>query len=332
MERIKQFVSFLFLEIIGKSLLICVLTTFVVSLLLAMTPMEKGIKVRIREKVVDDPKTTQMWTNTCFICHKTRIEQKAIEIVSTNSEYKENLNFIDFYLKWIGDIIRGEAGRGKAGQRITEEVGQKFPVTFTISFASVIPALSVSFLIGLLRHRRWITTVGGIIYLFTTLPAFFLGYLLIGFFGFNPSSILNYLLAILTLGLSSGIINEMVRVINNAMSIELSRDYIETAKAKGLSEEIFPRRGTIGFHAFRNALITIVPRIGSLFAFIISGSMIVEQVFNLPGLSFMLFDGMADNDRTRVLIVILLSMILVRMGTIMSNFCYLLLNPRYGQR
>lgn len=97
---------------------------------------------------------------------------KTVEMESINREDGDNLNFIVFYFKWIGDIIQGEAGRGKAGQRIAEEVVQKFPVTFIISFAAVIPAVFVSFLIGLLRHRRWITTLGGIIYLFTALPAF----------------------------------------------------------------------------------------------------------------------------------------------------------------
>lgn len=76
MERIKQFVSFLFLEIIVKSLLICFLTTFVVSLLLAMTPIEKGVRVKLREQVVDYPKTTQMGTDTCSICHVTRVGEK----------------------------------------------------------------------------------------------------------------------------------------------------------------------------------------------------------------------------------------------------------------
>ncbi|MEW6603047.1 MAG: ABC transporter permease, partial [Nitrospirota bacterium] len=236
------------------------------------------------------------------------------------------------YMDWLKNVIQGEFGRGKSGQSVSEEIMQKLPVTFIISFASIVPAVLVSFFIGLFNDSRSVNAASNIIYLLTALPAFFLGYLLIAIFGYYPNVLINYLFAIFSLGLSSGIINEMGRFVNSSMKKELSRDYIETAIAKGLRETNLPLPGTIGFHAFRNALIGIMPRIGALFALIISGSMIVEQVFGLNGISFMLLDGLAEKDRTRVLIVVFMSVILVRIGTITSNLFYLLLNPRYGQR
>jgi ABC-type dipeptide/oligopeptide/nickel transport system permease component len=133
------------------------------------------------------------------------------------------------------------------------------------------------------------------------------------------------------LGLSSGIICELSRVIEEAMETELSKEYIETATAKGLVNSPFPWIGTIRFHAFRNALITILPQVSLIFTFVISGSLVVEQVFDLPGVSFMLLKGLGDKDMARVLVIILIGVLLIRIGSILSNLAYLLLNPKYGE-
>ena len=306
-QRRRQILRFVFYESVVKTLCICFIVTFIVAILLDITPKEKEVRISIRGEIED-------------------LREKTEE----KDEMKRG--FFGFYLSWIGNVVSGNLGRGKAGQKTTEEMKEKLKVTLSLACVALVPALAISFLLGLLQQVVWIKTSGKVILFFTTLPAFFLGYALIGIFGFHSSGVGNFFMAVLTLGLSSGIINEMSRVIMYAMNNEMSQDYIETARAKGLSESVFPRRGTIGFHAFRNALISILPRIGALIAFIISGSIIVEQVFSIHGLSFMLLDGLIDKDNARVLMVVLLSIVLVRLGTILSNLFYLLCNPRYGER
>ncbi len=267
---------------------------------------------------------------TLYICLISTLIVAALLNLAPKSD-KEVRITSSSYIAWIGNVISGNLGRGKAGQRISEEMTEKFKVTLGLAFFALIPALTISFILGLSQNVRWVGISGNVILFFTTLPAFFMGYVFMGMFGFQSSGDGNFLLAVITLGLSSGVINEISRVIMHSMNNELSKDYIETAKVKGLRESAFPWKGNIGFHAFKNALITIVPRIGALLAFIISGSIVVEQVFSLPGLSFMLLDGLNAHDNSRVLTVILLSVILVRLGTILSNFLYLLCNPKYGE-
>lgn len=313
-----KFAYFLFLDVIARSILLCFVVTFVVYLLLSVAPKTEEIIVPLRgqeEYMVSQNMQTKL-----------RQEQKF------TAEAKNKKTRIS-YVRWLSDIFKGDMGRGATGQEISEEIKQRFPVTFILAFTSIIPALLISFILGLFPEVVWIKKTKILIYIVTSLPAFFLGYLLIALFGLNLSiTPVRYILPVLTLSLSSGIVNEMSRIISSGINEEMSKDYIETARCKGLHDTIFPFFGTVKFHAFRNALISILPKIGLLFAFIISGSMVVEQVFNLPGLSYMLLGGLGDKDTVRVLIVMLLAVALVRIGSVLADFFYLLLNPRYGQR
>lgn len=302
---------------IGKTSLLCFIATLVVYLLLFATPKVEPIKISVRGEQVSSENNEV---------------QDVVPNLTEASAEKGTKNFLCSYIGWISGLFQWELGRTSAGQKVTEEIKEKLPITFILSFMSFLPAIFISFLLGLSREKRSINRIKNIFCLLTALPAFFLGYLLIAFFGYHVSLLPRYILAILTLGLSSGIISEMSRVIEDAMETELSKEYIETARAKGLVNSPLPWIGTVGFHAFRNALITILPRVGLIFTFIISGSLVVEQVFDLPGLSFMLLKGLGDKDIARVLVVILLGVIMIRIGSILTNFIYLLVNPKYGER
>lgn len=312
-----QFLRFFLLEVVIKSVLLCFIATFVVYLLLCITPKAEKKEVPIRYNETQSKLRSVDTTRKHYISQHTNTIRNQIE-------YKKFPYF--YYIEWVKDILTGNFGRIMAGQSIAEEIKARFLLTFKLSLFSLIPALFISLIIGLLGNKRFVNWGGNFTYLLASLPAFLLGYLLFGIFGSN------FWIAVITLGLSCGIINEIGRIIGNAMEVELSKDYIETARSKGLEEKSLPLLGTVGFHAFRNALITIIPRICLLFTLIISGSMVVEQVFRLPGLSYMLIDGLADKDIGRILIVVLLIVILVRIVSILTNFFYLLLNPRYGKR
>jgi ABC-type dipeptide/oligopeptide/nickel transport system permease component len=297
-EKLKNILSFILFEITLKSILILFLTTFLCSFLLSITPRENRITVLIREDA--------------------SYEKRAEEIQK----------FPGSYIVWLKNISQGDLGVSKSGQPVMEEGKQKLVITFTISFVSLILLIILSFIIGIKESGKFRPLVV-LIYLISTLPAFFLGYILIGLFNFHLAIIPNYMMAILTLTLSSGIIYEFSKLINTAIKSEMQKEYIETAKAKGLKELALPYIGTIGFHAFRNAIIQIFSRIGSLLPIIISSSIIIEQVFGIHGLSFMLLDGFIDKDMNRILLVILLAVLLVRIGSVISKFVYLLLNPQY---
>jgi peptide/nickel transport system permease protein len=296
--KLKDILVFFFMEITLKSFFILFVTTFFCSFLLSVTPKENRITILIREDA--------------------SYEQR--------KEIKQG--FPKAYFTWLNNVSHGNMGVSKSGQSVMEEGKQKLMTTLTISFISLVLLISLSFIIGIMNSIKFKSLVF-LIYMVTTLPAFFLGYILIGLFDFHQATFLNYIMAILTLTMSSGIIYEFSNLIKNTMKNEMQKEYIDTAKGKGLAEGVMPYAGTIRFHAFRNAIIQIFSRIGSLLPIIISSSIIVEQVFGIHGLSYMLLDGFTDKDINRILLVILLAVVIVRIGSIISNFIYILINPQY---
>jgi ABC-type dipeptide/oligopeptide/nickel transport system permease component len=226
------------------------------------------------------------------------------------------------YLEWLAGVLRWDFGRSELGASSVEEVGVRLLVTARLAVCSFLPALVVSIFLGVLRPTsgaRWVRHVACAL---TSLPSFLLGYFLFG--AFAPS----LWLGAATLALSSGIVNELSRVVDDAMAGELRKEYMETALAKGLPDRILPLPGSVRFHALRNALIPLGPRVCLLFGFAVSASMVAEQVFRLPGVSYMLIDGLVDRDVNRVLIVILFCVILTRVASILGLVVYSILQPR----
>jgi ABC-type dipeptide/oligopeptide/nickel transport system permease component len=301
-----RFARFLIFEILTKTIALCFITTFVIYLLLWAAPKGEKRDVKIRASA--------------------KIEQKNLSPKAVPKFDPKSEKFLLSYFQWTLAVLKGDLGETASGQKVSEEIKVRLPVTFVLTFVSLFPALFISFGLGLYGQKRSGNATEYLIYLGVSLPAFFLGYFLYGILGAN------FFAAVLTLSLSCGIINEMGRIVKTSLQTEMAKDYMETARAKGLRETTFPFFGTIQFHAFRNAAVQIIPRMCVLFPLIISGGLVVEQIFRLSGLSYMLIDGLADKDFRRVLAVVLFSVLIVRIESIMANFLYLLLNPRYGQR
>ncbi|KYK38105.1 MAG: hypothetical protein AYK18_07975 [Theionarchaea archaeon DG-70] len=225
-----------------------------------------------------------------------------------------------FSIEGLKNILHGELGQIVGGQRITEATITRFLVTLTISLAALIPALFISLLLALVGYKHYMNQPEKIVYLLSSVPGLFLGYLLSRIFGSN------FLIAVVVLGSSCSIINEICRILENMLLTELAKDCVDTASAKRLTELFRPFSGTDENRTFRNALITVIPKIFLLFLLILSGSMIVEQVFRFPGLSYMLIDGLADKATSRLLIVIILAVGSMRFVSIMANYLYMFVN------
>lgn len=292
-QRILRFVA---VEVLLKTVLLCVASTFLVYLLLSLTPHADSRQVPLRF---------------------TDGERPAVEGAARRAP-----DFPLDYLRWLGHAARGRFGRIAAGQNVGDEIATRGRTTFLLCFSALLPALALALLFGTVEGGPWLRGAAGLVYFLSSLPAFLAGYVLYGLFGGG------FLAAAVTLGGSCGIINELGRVIHGSMAAEYRRVYMETAVVKGLPAGRLPFPGTRRFHAFRQALISFIPRINLLFPLVVSGSLVVEQVFRLPGLSYMLIDGLADKDIGRILIVILLAVFMVRVLTVLSGFLYLALNPR----
>lgn len=119
----------------------------------------------------------------------------------------------------------------------------------------------------------------------------------------------------------------LARVMRSSVLETLGQDYIRTARAKGLSN-----RQTVWRHAFRNALIPVMTIIGLQFSFLIAGAIIIENVFFLPGLGRLIFQGITQRDLVVVESVVMLLVFAVVLVTFLVDIAYALIDPRLRRR
>ena len=206
------------------------------------------------------------------------------------------------FVSWFSRALRGDLGRSIRTKRpVTDEIGERFMPTFWLTVSSmgwsVLLGLAAGVLSAVFRNR-WpdragmALAVSGI-----SLPSFALGMLLMEVFsvqlGWLPTvgagSWRHYLLPSVTLG--AGVAAVIARFTRASFVDILHEDYIRTARAKGLGEATVVLK-----HGLRNALVPVVTMMGLQFGFLLGGSIVVEKVFNWPGLGRLLVDAVDMHD------------------------------------
>lgn len=204
--------------------------------------------------------------------------------------------------QWFHMLSRGNLGTSlRTGEPVAEEFWARFPATLALAAASMLLAIIIALPLGvisavkrnsILDHAVRFVALWGV-----SMPNFWLGLLLILFFGvllgwfptYGFGSIKHLILPALTLG--TGMTAVLMRLQRASMLEVLNENYIRTARAKGLNEGL-----VIGKHALRNTLIPVVTIIGVQFAHLLSGVVIVEQIFAWPGIGHFLVDSINAKD------------------------------------
>lgn len=249
------------------------------------------------------------------------------------------------YALWVGDLARGDFGlsfRQRADVR--DLIMARLPLTLTLAGFSFAISLLIAVPLGIVaavKRNTWVD-VGATTFalLGASSPVFFTGILLILLFAFKlgwlPAlgagdggwdTFVHLLLPSLTLGISLAAIT--TRVTRSAMVEALTQDYIETARAKGLSG-----RSIVLKHAFRNALVPVITVAGLQFGFLLVGAVLVEHTFGLGGLGSLLVEAVQVRDYPVVqgaTIFIALAFILINL---VVDVLYGVVDPRvrYGGR
>lgn len=239
------------------------------------------------------------------------------------------------YINFISGIFHGDFGTSlKTGRPVIDEIGQRFMPTFWLTIWSMVWSVIIGLVIGIIsatKRNKWqdylgmFSAVSGI-----SLPTFWLGLMLIQLFavqwGVLPTggmdhSWKSYILPSFTLGL--GVAAVVARFTRSSLMDTLKEDYIRTGRAKGLVE-----RKVVWGHALKNAMIPIVTMTGLQFGFLLGGSVVVETVFNWPGLGRLLIDSVAFRDYTVIqgeLLLFSLEFILINL---IVDLIYSFLNPQ----
>ena len=244
------------------------------------------------------------------------------------------------FVLFVKKTVTGDFGISIRSQRpVIDEVADRFGPTLLLTVAAMVWAVAFGLLIGVVsavKRGRWPDRLGmafavsGI-----SMPPFALGILLMEVFsvwlGWFPTvgaeSWRHYVLPSITLG--AGVAAVMARFTRSALIEVLSEDYVRTARAKGL-----PARQVLSRHALRNALIPVVTMMGVQFGFLLGGSIVVEKVFNWPGMGRLLVDAVEMRDYPVMQTCVLLFSMEFLLINLAVDLLYGWLNPsiRYGNK
>ena len=246
------------------------------------------------------------------------------------------------YFLWVGDILQGDLGRSLwQNTPVTEQLALTLPITFELGALALIVALSVALPIGIYSAMKQ-DTMGDYIarsfsLLMLAIPSFWLGTLVMVFpsvwwrwappLQYTPfledplANLAHMFVPAVLLGLSLSAVT--MRMTRTMMLEVLRQDYIRTARAKGLQENMVVLR-----HALRNCMIPVVTLIGLQAPLLIGGAVILEQIFVVPGMGSLLLEAVFQRDYPVVTGVFLVVGVAILLIHLIADLTYGFLDPK----
>jgi peptide/nickel transport system permease protein len=246
------------------------------------------------------------------------------------------------YLAWVGNALHGDLGTSIwTGRPVIEEIASRVGVTIELTVlalaASIALAIPAGCLMATLRSSAGGYTVRILSVAGVTIPSFWLGTMLlygaaalvpsmqvVGYVPFAQDPAANLQRMILpTIALALPVLAALARVIRASMLEALGQDYVRTARAKGLAEY-----RVVFAHALRNALIPFLTSLGIMAGYLFGGSVVVEQVFALPGLGRLMVGAIAERNYPLIQASILLATITFVLVNFIVDLLYIAADPR----
>lgn len=237
------------------------------------------------------------------------------------------------YILYMKNLLHGDWGVSlHSGRNIWGELTSRFKVSAKLGGMAAAVAIAIGLVLGsmaALTRNRWpdrlivfLTTLG------TAMPSFVLATLLLLVFCLKlnlvpvwSSSKPNYILPIIALSLYP--MAYITRLTKTSMLDALNQDYIRTAKAKGV-----PGWKVIFKHGLRNALIPVITYVGPMVAYILTGSMVVENIFTIGGLGSSFVTSIVNRDYTMIMATTIFLAILMVIANLLTDIAYKIVDPR----
>lgn len=238
------------------------------------------------------------------------------------------------YIRYIGNVLHGNFGTSwRTNLSVIDEIVQRIPVTLRVALGAMFLTVLIGIPVGIISAVKQYSlvdnlTLGGAL-LFSSMPAFWFGTLLVLLFALKLSwlpatgsdSIKSYILPWITLAASNAA--TLVRMTRSSMLEVIRADYIKMARAKGASEKQVILR-----HALRNALLPIITIVGMNFAGLMGGTVVIEQVFTLTGLGTLAINSVRALDVPMVMGEVLFIAALTSLINLLVDVLYVYIDPR----
>jgi peptide/nickel transport system permease protein len=246
------------------------------------------------------------------------------------------------YVKWLGNVVQGDLGvSSKSGLGVGKTIVERLPITLELAGLSLLVALVLGIPAGVIaavKRGSPVDYAASSVALFgLSIPNFWLGLLLIlvlsvqfdvlpasGYVSFFDDPIENLRRMVMpAFVLGTGLAAVVMRQMRSSMLDSLTADYVRTARAKGLSPfEV------VAVHALRNSLITVVTIVGLQLGGLISGAVITEQIFVIPGFGKLTIDSVFQRDFALIQGVVLVAAAGYVLVNLAVDVLYSLINPR----
>jgi len=245
------------------------------------------------------------------------------------------------YLHWVGLAVRGDLGRDQRELSVAQTIVDRLPITLELAALSMLIGALIGIPAGIVAaYRRgkpedYAATTGALVGL--SVPHFWLGLMMISLFAVHlqwlpaggyvpfsedPAANLEHML-MPAIVLGTGLSAVLMRQMRSSMLGSLSADYVRTARAKGL-----PERTVVLKHALRNSLITVTTILGLQLGVLISGAVITEQIFVIPGFGRLTIDAINQRDYALLQGVVLVAAAGYVIVNLTVDVVYSVLNPR----
>ena len=272
-------------------------------------------------------------------------------LAALNKQYGFDKPLHERYLKWLGNILRLDFGDSFTYEEpVIDVIFSKFPVSLQFGIASLILSYLISIPLGIgkaLKHGSFFDTSSSfLLFVAYSIPPFMLAILLIVFLAGGSFMDLfpiggvysDYYEDLSTWGkildrlhhfvlplfcYTVGSFTSLTLLMKNSLLEEIKKDYVRTARAKGLPERAVHLR-----HALRNALIPVVTGLGGFLLVFFAGSLLLETIFQLDGIGLLSYKSVLARDYNVIMGLVFLQSILFLLGNVLSDLAYVLVDPR----
>jgi peptide/nickel transport system permease protein len=262
------------------------------------------------------------------------VDAKPADIAAIRAKLGTDKPLPTQYVEWLLDIVRFDFGKTMiSDESVSKLILERFPITLALALAGISIGILIAVPLGVVSAvKRWsFWDYFGLIFsqLGMAVPSFWLGIVLLLAFAvkipifplFGAETPKHFVLPALSLGFARAAV--ILRLARASMVEELSKEYIITARAKGLTERMVKYK-----HALKNALLPVITITGIELGYMLGGAIIIEQVFSLPGLGRLFLSGIYQRDFPLIQGGVVFVAIIFSLINFLADMLYSIVNPK----